>query len=618
MVKNIPIIACFLIFLFSHQCYGNKNIGSLKKQLETSSYAKQLEIYNQLINAYGTINLDSSLYFHDEVFLLTKKSQDYENMWDATNTLLDILNTKGEYELSKRYLDHSLEIMQQQGDNNLIGNVLLQFGIFNWKISNLKEAQSNLNESLIYAQNAKNLKLKANILKVFGSMSFDIGPNAVGLGYLEESYNIFQKINDTLGQANLLNNIGYVHIINNDFELALKNLNLGLTFRHKKELQNINALMLANKGDALIGLGEEKLGFKNINDALLMAEANQHLFNLIICYEIKTRRLLEFGKYDEVIEASKKGVELCKGTGTIKNVNRFYKKIAKAYQAKNNFKQSLFWTEKANKSKDELLKIQKNEEVIKLQMQFQIQQKETEKQILLLKNKNQKIFIALLIATFLAISFLIFYFSRKKQKKQIEVFRQKIAADLHDDVGGNLNSISRLAKGLKSADNSNEINQGIDILLDKSNIAIKNVIDVIWALDPEENRLEYLIEKMEETLDVIKRNNKNIGISFDKENINQEKTLSLDVRHHLLMIFKEALNNIQKHSKSSSIIIKLKNSSDKLEMEITNYFEPKNITSNSTGRGILKIKKRVEEMKGLINIKESENNFSLYIELNTL
>ena len=619
-MKFFPKYTFLFFILTSYNLLGSSNheIPPLLNKLDHSSYSEKLKIYNQLIEAYSSIHLDSSLYYYQEAVSITKEKEDFKNFWLATNTLLPILSAKSEYAISKQYLDESLEIMQQHGDEELIANVFLGFGTFHWNLSNLKEAQIVLNKALFHANQAKNLNLRANILRIFGGIFIDMESYDESLKYLEESYQIFKEINDTLGQAKLLNNLGYAYILNQNYDLAIQSLNKGLVFSKHVPTQNIYELTLANKGDALISLNEIDLGFEKIAQAIQLAKASNNIYNLIICYEIQSRRLLEFKKYDEVIEISKTGIELCKGTGTKRNVNRFYKKIAEAYRAKNNYEQSLFWTEKANESKKELLEFQKNKEVIRLQLQHQIQQKEKENELLALEYKNRTFLIALIIAIFFVVSFLFYFFFRKRQEDLIESFKQKIAADLHDNVGGNLSSITRIAKGLKSPNNLSEINQGIDQLVFKSNTAIKNVVDVIWALDPEENKLGYLVDKMEDTLDILRRNNKNIEISFDIENINQEKILSLDVRHHLLMIFKEALNNIQKHSTPSSIIIKLKNSSSNFEMEIINHFDSKKMASNSTGRGIMKIKRRVKEMKGAINIKESENSFALQIGLNTL
>ncbi len=617
----MKIFLKYYIVLFfisvSYNLLGNSNheISPLLKKLEKSSYSEKLNIYNQLIEAYSSIHLDSSLYYYQEAASITKEKEDYKNYWLATNTLLPILSAKSEYNISKQYLDESLEIMQQHGDEELIANVFLGFGTFHWNLSNLKEAQIVLNKALFHTNQAKNLKLKANILKIFGGIFIDMESYDKSLKYLEESYQIFKEINDTLGQANLLNNLGYVYILNQNYDLALQSLNKGLALSQNAPTQNIYELTLANKGDALIGINEIDLGFEKIAKAIQLAKASNNIYNLIICYEIQSRRLLEFKKYDEVIDISKKGIELCKGTGTKRNINRFYKKIAEAYLAKNNYKQSLIWTEKANESKKELLEFQKNKEVIRLQIQHQIQQKEKENELLALEYKNRTFLIALIIATFLVVSSLSFYFFRKKQEALIESFKQKIAADLHDSVGGNLSSIARIAKGLKSPNNLSEINQGIDQLVLKSNTAIKNVVDVIWALDPEENKLGCLIDKIEDSLQGVKKSHNSVEIIFNKENINEEKKLSVDLRHHLLMIFKEAINNIQSHTNPTLIKITLKNSSQQFHLQIKSYFEVEKNISISENRGIQKIKKRVDEMKGTMNIIETKNNFSLNIDL---
>ncbi|MFK7771627.1 MAG: sensor histidine kinase, partial [Saprospiraceae bacterium] len=300
-----------------------------------------------------------------------------------------------------------------------------------------------------------------------------------------------------------------------------------------------------------------------------------------------------------------------------KNIPRFYQKLSDAYFGLNQYKEALLWSNKSNEANQELLKQQQNKEVMKLQVQYNVQQKQAENEVLILQNKNQNIFIALLVAIFIVILFLLFNSFKKNQAKQIEQIRLKIAADLHDDVGSNLNSINRLAKGLKIPENLNEINQGIDLLVAKSNNAIQNVVDVIWTLDNEETELGFLLDKMESYLDQIKLSNKNIQIKFTRENLNESKSLSMDVKHHLLMIFKEAVNNIQKHTNSNLIEIKVKNNS-KFNLSFFNTYSSKKENPHSTGRGILNIKKRASELNGKVEIIETPSSYFLQIELDSL
>jgi len=292
-----------------------------------------------------------------------------------------------------------------------------------------------------------------------------------------------------------------------------------------------------------------------------------------------------------------------------------YAQLAEAYEKKKEHEKSLIAIKKSIVAKEELLKKEKAKEVLGLEMQNQIQQKEAENELLQLKNTNQKIYIGLLITSFLLFSsFLYFYFLRT-QRKKINRFKQRISADLHDDVAGNLSAISRIAKGLRSESNSEEVNSKINQLVKKSNESIKNVVDVIWSLDENESKLGHLIDKLEFHLDSIRLNDKNVKIVLNKENLDENITLLLNVRHHLLMIFKESINNIQKHTESDLIEINLIGGRKKMEISIFNQFLKRKENTISSGKGIENIKRRVKELNGHVDIVKSSNSFLVKLNI---
>jgi len=149
----------------------------------------------------------------------------------------------------------------------------------------------------------------------------------------------------------------------------------------------------------------------------------------------------------------------------------------------------------------------------------------------------------------------------------------------------------------------------------ESNQVAQNMTDVIWAMDEEETEWKYLVEKMEEYLYSLNLTRIKPSIIFRTDGLTESYRLPLNVRHHLLMIFKEAINNIQKHTVSSLIKVELNNKADAFKMNIRNEFSQRVSNSHSTGRGLLNIKRRIEELKGEVTIIKEKDVFDLTIQI---
>lgn len=150
------------------------------------------------------------------------------------------------------------------------------------------------------------------------------------------------------------------------------------------------------------------------------------------------------------------------------------------------------------------------------------------------------------LSIFLVVYFWILYDFRQKMK--VEMIRHRIAADLHDEVGANLNSITFfteiLRKKLKSKDKNNEF------LLDKitsSSLESATLIsDTIWALNPNFDTFEKLLERIS-SFGLGLLSSKDIAFSIENK-LTKHVDLPIEQRRNLYLILKEAINNIAKHS----------------------------------------------------------------------
>lgn len=186
----------------------------------------------------------------------------------------------------------------------------------------------------------------------------------------------------------------------------------------------------------------------------------------------------------------------------------------------------------------------------------QLKQKELKRETFV-----RNVLIAGILIAFLSALFIFRTISvrnRLNQKLKSIELRNAISRDLHDDVGSTLSSIRFLSSMALDDTNKNEyktqntltsINESAKRMLDAMN-------DIIWSIQPHNDTLENVFVRMisfaSELLEV-----KRIKLHWKVSDSIKEVQLGLAERHDLLLIFKEAVNNLAKYSEASEATINL-------------------------------------------------------------
>ncbi len=166
-------------------------------------------------------------------------------------------------------------------------------------------------------------------------------------------------------------------------------------------------------------------------------------------------------------------------------------------------------------------------------------------------------FMSLVIIAVISLVIYFWFLYDFRQKMKVETIRRGIAADLHDEVGANLNSITFITELLRKLSKKNE---KIDLLLDKiinnSMESATLINDTIWALNPHYDNFEKLVERIKSfALGLL--SSKDIAFSIENNLIDKSLELPIEQRRNLFLIMKEAINNIAKHSQAKKAFLKI-------------------------------------------------------------
>lgn len=206
------------------------------------------------------------------------------------------------------------------------------------------------------------------------------------------------------------------------------------------------------------------------------------------------------------------------------------------------------------------------------------------------------IYILLLLGA--AIYFFLLYNFRQKLK--LQSLRNRIAADLHDEVGATLSSIAiatRLVEK-KFGTQTPEVLPLLQQIKADSEGSIQSIRDTVWTLNPNNDSVTQLFEKMR-SLAFQLLTPQEIALDFtlqlSPDQLDQLK-ISMEQRQNVYLIFKEALNNILKHAEASKVTVDLRMTHQgELCMLIHDNGRGFDTTQGYEGNGLKNFKKRALE-----------------------
>jgi signal transduction histidine kinase len=182
--------------------------------------------------------------------------------------------------------------------------------------------------------------------------------------------------------------------------------------------------------------------------------------------------------------------------------------------------------------------------------------------------------------------------------------RTRIAADLHDDIGANLTRIAMLSEVASRTPASEQRRQAEEPLVSIASIARESVAsmsDIVWAINPKRETLLDLTRRMRRHAEEI-FTLRGMGLRFEARGEKEDRRLGIDVRRDVLLIFKEVVNNAVRHSGCSRVDIDFYVQGARLILVVVDDGKGFDMSTQSEGQGLLSIKRRVDKLKGSLEI----------------
>jgi signal transduction histidine kinase/ligand-binding sensor domain-containing protein len=145
--------------------------------------------------------------------------------------------------------------------------------------------------------------------------------------------------------------------------------------------------------------------------------------------------------------------------------------------------------------------------------------------------------------------------ARLEQQHAIERDRARIAKDIHDDIGAGLTQITLLSE---LARREPDLATGhLDRITESARNLTRAMDEIVWAVDPQHDTFSGLMDYVSAFAEDFLRM-AGIRCRMDLPNALPEMPVDAELRYHLFLALKEALNNIVKHSHATEVWLRLR------------------------------------------------------------
>ncbi len=632
-------IFCLTIVLFiSKTHFGQSNNNSHPTPTDS---LKMLYNKGKADKAYSAFKVGEALWFerksHESIEWL-ERSLRHDSIPSKKNSVLNANNLLanayfhlGDLEIAQQYVANNSVHFKKFAHHPLEGNLYEIKGRINLALGRIDESIEDFikADSLDEASPEPEIKKLAVYIKfILADCFMSQGQDSISKKYLDGAYSKAMEYKDDALQIICLRSLGNWHLKNKQYKQAydkfLKAYNWDIPQNHKlyaihglanaefemkaydKALSHYlialsiakkmnetymlskfysdmgNALNMVNRKEEAIIYLDSSLMFKNDN-LVTYAEALKRKANVLFSMGQYKFAYNSLNQYNSIVDSMSRG-----------KVAALTNKLDIIHETK-----------------------KKNLAIKDLQMDVSLKEKTI--------RKDKMIKWLLVIIFFMGLGIFYYYYLQQKAKRkyenQIAILeeRSRIISDLHDDIGSTLSSLqinSELAEKYFKEKPEKSIQLIAKVAQNSAGLSAR-IGDIIWSLKPvpdasssiQSKLLDYEIELFQP---------KNIRCVYSIDETLMASVKNPLFRKNILLIIKEAMNNIAKYSRAQNAKIEIHKSHNTLHVIINDDGIGFDINTVKKGNGLHNMQRRAELLSGTYTIHsglETGTSISINIPL---
>jgi signal transduction histidine kinase len=477
-------------------------------------------------------------------------------------------------QLGLQQTQRALHIAQQLNDSLFLADAYNFLGLFSLNLEKLEEAERFLLTGLSYFEN---LQVRKPLLA------------------LSKPYHLH-------------GNIGEVYTKLKRYEKALYHFSRSMQEAAKENQLRPQALALISSGEVLFELNQSDSAIEVLSKGEQIAFENKDFDVALFGYGVLAAVYANKGLFKQAKDIIAKGDFL---KNSYPELNPFYTlqymrrvvsalKFMRDYEKVAIMQQEIMMLEQNVRRKNNLM----IENVLSagLKNENRLLQMEIEKNREHQRENNIRT-AGLLVIMGLMVLVGLYYRNSLNQKLKLAEMREKISQNLHDDIGASISSLHIYGSIAQDTLDKHpaKANELIKKITEQSRSLMENMNDMVWSMksDDETMSLGTRIKNYGSELLTVK----DIHCTYEIDENVFKRFKVYDQRKNILLVIKEAMNNIAKYSTATKAnIIFKKYDPLKIVLEISDNgigFDPSSV---QYGNGIKNLKARIKELNGSLSV----------------
>jgi signal transduction histidine kinase len=192
---------------------------------------------------------------------------------------------------------------------------------------------------------------------------------------------------------------------------------------------------------------------------------------------------------------------------------------------------------------------------------------------------------------------------RRSRRRELARLRRRLAQDIHDEIGSGLGTISLLSQmGSGHEQHPAETREEFAEINRLSTTVTESLRDIVWFIRPETRTVGDLAQRLRETAASMLGG---IEHTFLANGPALERDLPLDHKRQVLLFFKEALHNIQRHSRTCRAEVAVTGDERCFRLKVQDFGCGFDAAAPASGAGVTGMQQRAQTLGGRLIIESA-------------
>lgn len=520
-----------------------------------------------------------------------ENAQDSTTLQSVYANLGNAYSLVGEIELALSYYHKGISLAEQTKDSIRLAKIIKNVGV-------LYSEQKDFAKALAHFEQAETLATLLNNQEVLADCATNKAVIYEQQGKYNEALALYEKalsIYDATGMKD---------------RVALTYNNMGIVYKFLDQLEQ--SLSYYQK---TLDLSQQ------IGDQYITAASFTNMANV---YSLQK-------KYAAAVHMNEQGMEIARAIGAQTIIIEGFGNLADIYAASGDFKKAYFFAQRYKQTNDSLINSERSAQLAEMREKYDTEKKEAEnlalrqqaeikslelqEQTLLLQKRNLLLVGSLVFILLFTMATYWFFMWQKGKNRRLreeairrteEEERIRIARDLHDDLGSGLSKMKLITAATSNKINDMALQESIQILSETASNLVDNMRDLVWALNPENTTMDYLVARIREYANDYLEGFF-IALEFGAPIDIPPIKISKETNRNVFLIVKECLQNVVKHAHASVVNIQIEIDVDENVADLAIRDNGKGFAQDlKRGNGLNNIKQRMAQIGGEVAFQSLE------------